>query len=129
MGKIALFCERQGRLARALHRRWHPNLKGFGANGRLYLRLRDGAADGRSAHLGFVANRRKTVDAAYAANVMDPDGYSLEFVYKDTRTGSTPEWIRAEWDSYIPAQRRLSARVPDEVNPRSAPNSDDDRLG
>ena len=85
----------------------HPDLKGFGANGRLYLWLRDGAADGHSVHVGFVADSREQVDAAYAAaikagaadngapgvrlyydpryyagNVFDPDGYSLEFVYK-----------------------------------------------
>ena len=85
----------------------HPDLKGFGANGRLFLWLREGEADSRSAHLGFVANDRAQVDAAYAAaiaagatdngapsarlyydpryyaaNVLDPDGYSLEFVYK-----------------------------------------------
>lgn len=85
----------------------HPDLKGFGANGRLYLWLREGESDSRAAHLGFVAGSRKQVDAAYAAaiaagakdngapgprlhydpryyaaNVLDPDGYSIEFVYK-----------------------------------------------
>ena len=85
----------------------HPDLKGFGANGRLYLWLREGAADGRAVHVGFVADSQEQVDAAYAAsikagatdngapgvrlyydpryyaaNVFDPDGYSLEFVYK-----------------------------------------------
>ncbi|HEY9127641.1 MAG TPA: VOC family protein, partial [Acidobacteriaceae bacterium] len=69
--------------------------------------LRQGKADGSSAHVGFVASSRDQVDAAYtaalaagaknngapgirahydpryyAANVFDPDGYSLEFVYK-----------------------------------------------
>ena len=77
----------------------HPDLKGFGANGRFYLWLREGVADGRAAHIGFVANSRKQVKAAYdaaiaagatdngapgirtyydpryyAANVLDPDG-------------------------------------------------------
>lgn len=86
----------------------HPDLKGFGAGGRFYLWLREGVADGRAAHVGFVANSRKQVKAAYdaaiaagatdngapgirayydpryyAANVFDPDGYSLEFVYKN----------------------------------------------
>ncbi len=85
----------------------HPDLKGFGANGRLFLWLREGAADGRAAHVGFAASNRDQVDAAYAAaiaagardngapsarlyydaryyaaNVFDPDGYSIEFVYK-----------------------------------------------
>src|SRR5580658_1419923 len=80
----------------------HPDLKGFGANGRLYLWLREGAADGRAVPVGCVADSREQVDAAYAAsiragatdngapgvrlyydpryyaaNVFDPDGYSL----------------------------------------------------
>ncbi|HVZ82834.1 MAG TPA: VOC family protein [Terracidiphilus sp.] len=86
----------------------HPDLKGFSANGRLYLWLRQGVAEGSAAHIGFVAASRKQVDAAYAAamaagaadngapgirlhydpryyaaNVFDPDGYSIEFVYKN----------------------------------------------
>lgn len=90
----------------------HPDLKGFGANGRLFLWLREGTPDGRSAHVGFVADSRAQVDAAYAAaiavgakdngapgirlyydpryyaaNVFDPDGYSLEFVYKSWQHG------------------------------------------
>ncbi|PIF13026.1 VOC family protein [Janthinobacterium sp. 13] len=86
----------------------HPDLKGFGANGRVFLWLREGTADGRAAHVGFVADSQRMVDAAftaamaagateihppgpqlhydpryYAAQVRDPDGYSLEFVYKE----------------------------------------------
>lgn len=85
----------------------HPDLKGFGADGRMFFWLRGGATDGRAAHIGFVASGKDAVDAAYAAamaagatdngapgarlhydpryyaaNVLDPDGYSLEFVYK-----------------------------------------------
>jgi catechol 2,3-dioxygenase-like lactoylglutathione lyase family enzyme len=86
----------------------HPDLKGFGANGRLFFWLRKGVVDGRAAHIGFVANGKPEVDAAYAAamaagakaihppgaqlhydpryyaaQVADPDSYSLEFVYKE----------------------------------------------
>ena len=85
----------------------HPDLKGFGANGRLFLWLKQGVVDSRAAHVGFVADSEQQVNAAYAAamaagakdngapgfrlyydpryyaaNVLDPDGYSLEFVYK-----------------------------------------------
>nr|WP_314543265.1 VOC family protein [uncultured Massilia sp.] len=85
----------------------HPDLKGFGANGRMFFWLRAGDADSRAVHVGFVASSRAQVDAAhaaalaagatdngapgarlhydpryYAANVLDPDGISLEFVYK-----------------------------------------------
>ena len=85
----------------------HPDLKGFGANARIFFWLRRGKAEGQAAHIGFVAVSTDQVDAAYAAamaagakdngppgarlhydpryyaaNVLDPDGYSLEFVYK-----------------------------------------------
>ena len=85
----------------------HPDLKGFGQGGRVFFWLRPGPADSRSAHIGFVARSRAEVDAFhaaalaaggrdngapgprlhydpryYAANVFDPDGYSLEAVYK-----------------------------------------------
>jgi catechol 2,3-dioxygenase-like lactoylglutathione lyase family enzyme len=85
----------------------HPDLKGFGADGRMFFWLRAGTVDARAVHVGFVADSREQVDAAYAAalaaggrdngapgarlhydpryyaaNVFDPDGYSLEFVFK-----------------------------------------------
>ena len=85
----------------------HPDLKGFGCNGRIFFWLRHGVVDSRSAHIGFIADSAAEVDAAYAAaiaagatdngapavrdyydpryyaaNVFDPDGYSLEFTYK-----------------------------------------------
>jgi catechol 2,3-dioxygenase-like lactoylglutathione lyase family enzyme len=85
----------------------HPNLKGFGCDGRIFFWLRPGIVEGRAAHVGFVATSTGSVDAAYAAamaagatddgapsarlyydpryyaaNVLDPDGYSLEFVHK-----------------------------------------------
>ena len=85
----------------------HPDLKGFGANGRIFFWLRTGPVQGQAVHVGFIANGRAEVDAAYAAamaagasdhgapgvrlhydpryyaaGVLDPDGYSLEFVYK-----------------------------------------------
>jgi catechol 2,3-dioxygenase-like lactoylglutathione lyase family enzyme len=85
----------------------HPDLKGFGANGRVFFWLRQGVADARAAHVGFIARSKAEVDAAYtaamaagatdngapgarlhydpeyyAANVLDLDGYSLEFVFK-----------------------------------------------
>ena len=85
----------------------HPDLKGFGAGSTFLFWLRDGVSDGRAAHVGFAVDARETVDAAYAAamaagatdngapgertyyapgyyaaNVLDPDGYSLEFTFK-----------------------------------------------
>jgi catechol 2,3-dioxygenase-like lactoylglutathione lyase family enzyme len=90
----------------------HPDLKGFGTNGRVFFWLRKGIVAGRAAHIGFVANGRLEVDAAYAAamaagaaevhpsgpqlhydpryyaaQVTDPDGYSLEFVFKSWQHG------------------------------------------
>lgn len=85
----------------------HPDLKGFGSGGKIFFWLRAGLAAGGAAHVGFVATSPGEVDAAYAAalaagardngapgprlhydpryyaaNVFDPDGYSLEFVHK-----------------------------------------------
>jgi len=85
----------------------HPDLKGFGTNGHMVFWLREGESRGQAAHVGFVARSRDEVDAAYAAamaagatdngapgprlhydpryyaaNVLDLDGYSLEFVFK-----------------------------------------------
>lgn len=85
----------------------HPDLKGFGRNGPIFFWLREGVVEGRAAHVGFMADSQAQVDAAYAAALMagatdngqpgarlyydpryyagsifDPDGYSIEFVYK-----------------------------------------------
>jgi len=45
----------------------HPDLKGFGCKGRFFLWLRQGVADSRATHVGFIANSQAEVDAAYAA--------------------------------------------------------------
>jgi catechol 2,3-dioxygenase-like lactoylglutathione lyase family enzyme len=66
----------------------HPDLRGFGANGRVFFWLRKGIAGGQAVHVGFVASGSAAVDAAYAANVFDPDGYNLEFVYKSWQHGN-----------------------------------------
>lgn len=85
----------------------HPDLKGFGANGRIFFWLRRGNPAPDAVHVGFVANSENEVQAAhaaalaagaveihppgpqlhydpryYAAQVPDPDGYSLELVFK-----------------------------------------------
>lgn len=85
----------------------HPDLKGFGANGRMFFWLREGTPGPGAVHVGFVADSDVQVRDAhaaslaagatqihppgpqahydpryYAAQVRDPDGYSLEFVYK-----------------------------------------------
>ena len=85
----------------------HPDLAGFGANGRTFFWLRQGTPAPGAVHVGFVANSETEVRAAhqaalaagaaeihppgpqlhydpryFAAQVKDPDGYSLEFIYK-----------------------------------------------
>jgi catechol 2,3-dioxygenase-like lactoylglutathione lyase family enzyme len=85
----------------------HPDLKGFGANGRMFFWLRQGVASPGAVHVGLIATSTAMVDAAhaaalgagaseihppgpqlhydpryYAGQVRDPDGYSLEFVHK-----------------------------------------------
>jgi len=90
----------------------HPDLKGFGAKGRMFFWLRQGKAESGAVHVGFVADSEEMVNAAhaealaagatvihppgpqlhydpryYAAQVRDLDGYSLEFVYKSWQHG------------------------------------------
>lgn len=85
----------------------HPDLKGFGREGRVSFWLRQGGSDARAVHVGFVARSEAEVNAFYvaaisagatdngppgarmhydpryyAANILDPDGYSIEVVYK-----------------------------------------------
>ena len=85
----------------------HPDLKGFGAGGRIFFWLRQGEGSGVAVHIGFVARSEAEVREAhagalaagaheihapgpqlhydpryYAAQVRDPDGHSIEFVFK-----------------------------------------------
>lgn len=81
----------------------HPDLKGFGRDGRMFFWLRRGSADAtvfmsvlpprarrrwmRSTPQGATDNGAPGIrpyydPRYYAANVLDPDGYSIEVVYK-----------------------------------------------
>ncbi len=44
----------------------HPDLKGFGRDGRVFFWLRQGHADPRAVHVGFVARNEAEVNAFYA---------------------------------------------------------------
>src|SRR5258708_19064088 len=84
----------------------HPDLKGFGRDGRVFFWLKLGDADAKAAHIGFVAKSEAKVNAFYkaamaagatdhgkpgarlyydppyyAANVFGPDGSSPEAVF------------------------------------------------
>jgi len=88
----------------------HPDLKGFGANGRMFFRLRAGTAVLGAFHVGFAADSETMVDSAdaeafragateihppspqlhydpryYATQIKDPNGYGLEFIFKSSR--------------------------------------------
>lgn len=85
----------------------HPDLKGFGREGRAFLWLKAGEPGPQAVHFAFVAESREAVDAFYAAamaaggrdnvsprvreeydpmyyaaDILDPDGYSVEVVIK-----------------------------------------------
>src|SRR3989475_11122584 len=45
----------------------HPDLKGFGRDGRVFFWLRQGDADAKAAHIGFVAKSEAEVNAFYEA--------------------------------------------------------------
>lgn len=99
----------------------HPDLKGFGANSRIFFWLREGAAAPDALHIGLVATSAEMVDAAYAAalaagaalihppgvqmhydpryyaaQVRDPDGYSLEFVFKSWQHANVTDACKGE---------------------------------
>jgi catechol 2,3-dioxygenase-like lactoylglutathione lyase family enzyme len=86
----------------------HPDLKGFGREGRGFFWLKAGEPNAASVHFAFVAESREAVDAFYAAaiaagardnisprirseyddmyyaaDILDPDGYSVEVVIKN----------------------------------------------
>src|SRR6476660_710778 len=45
----------------------HPDLKGFGRDGRVFFWLRQGHADAKAVHIGFVAKSKAKVNAFYEA--------------------------------------------------------------
>lgn len=90
----------------------HPDLKGFGAKGRVSFWLRQGPSAPGALHVGFVTACEAMVRDAHAqalaagateihapgpqlhyghrycaSQVRDPDGYSLEVVYKSWQHG------------------------------------------
>ncbi|HEX4622608.1 MAG TPA: VOC family protein [Myxococcaceae bacterium] len=85
----------------------HPDLKGFGDGKKAFFWLKKGPPAPEAVHVGFIAESRKQVDlfyraaiaagardnipprvreeyysGYYAADVLDPDGYSVEVVHK-----------------------------------------------
>jgi catechol 2,3-dioxygenase-like lactoylglutathione lyase family enzyme len=85
----------------------HPDLWGFGDGQKAFFWLKQGKPDPASIHWGFIAENNKAVDAFYkaaiaagakdnisprarleyypgyyAADVLDPDGYTFEVVHK-----------------------------------------------
>jgi catechol 2,3-dioxygenase-like lactoylglutathione lyase family enzyme len=86
----------------------HPDLKGFGCDGRAFFWLKSGEPSAAAVHFAFIAESRDAVQAFYeaamaagahdnvsprvrseyheryyAADILDPDGYSVEVVIKD----------------------------------------------
>mgnify|MGYP001596066505 CR=1 FL=1 len=45
----------------------HPDLKGFGADGRMFFWLREGVVEGRAVHVGFVASGKAQVKIGRAS--------------------------------------------------------------
>ena len=114
----------------------HPDLKGFGRDGRVFFWLRHGTSDSRVVHVGFVASSEAAVNAFYlaaiaaggsdtgppgarmhcdpryyAANILDPDGYSIELVYKSwqhPQPGSPKSHCRAFTSKIFPPGKRLA---------------------
>jgi catechol 2,3-dioxygenase-like lactoylglutathione lyase family enzyme len=95
----------------------HPDLMGFGRENNFLFWLRSGEPSPSAVHFAFVAKSRAIVDAFYsaamaagakdnisprirheyhanyyAADVLDPDGYSVEVVIKTPETGEAGPW-------------------------------------
>jgi catechol 2,3-dioxygenase-like lactoylglutathione lyase family enzyme len=91
----------------------HPDLKAFGANGRVFFWLRQGTPVRQAVYLGFEAHSEAEVLSAhraalaagaeeihppslqrhydrryFSAHLRDPDGHSLEFVFKSWQHAS-----------------------------------------
>ena len=85
----------------------HPDLKGFGNDGRIFFWLKEGKPEPEAVHFGFAAKSHREVDAFFAAAiaaggrektapapqlqyhanyyatwVLDPDGHDVEVVNK-----------------------------------------------
>jgi hypothetical protein len=71
----------------------HPDLKGFGRHGRVFFWLRQGDADAKAPHIGFVAKSEAEVNAFYeaamAAGATD-NGKPGARLYYDVSTRSAP---------------------------------------
>jgi catechol 2,3-dioxygenase-like lactoylglutathione lyase family enzyme len=88
----------------------HPDLKGFGRDGKFFLWLKEGTPDPSAVHVGFMAQSQAAVRAGFAAAlvaggrekvapsarleygpnyfaawVLDPDGHDIEIVNKTGR--------------------------------------------
>ena len=72
----------------------HPDLKGFGRDGRVFFWLRHGDADPRAVHIGFVAKSEVEVNAFYkaamAAGQAKRAGLAFIVIGRDAEFGSWP---------------------------------------
>lgn len=86
----------------------HPDLKGFGAKGRMSVWLRQGAAAPGAVHIGFVADSEEMVNAAHAealaagAEEIHPPGPQLHYDPRGGHQGS-PCWSRPRGTGGEPA--------------------------
>lgn len=96
----------------------HPDLKGFGSNGRMFFWLREGVSGGRAVHVGFVANNKVEVDAAYAAAIAQGaiDNGAPAPAYTTTPITTQPmSWTRmgTAWNSSIKNGNTSNERTSD----------------
>lgn len=78
----------------------HPDLKGFGANGRIFFWLREGPVCTGAVHVGFVAESQAMVNLAHAEALMagateiHPPGRSFIMTPLLCGTGQRSRWLQ-----------------------------------
>lgn len=80
----------------------HPDLKGFGAHGRMFFWLKHGAAAPGAVHLGFAADSAHKMDAAHAAAASMRPGRSCTTMPATMRR-KYAIWTATAWSSCIKA--------------------------
>ena len=99
----------------------HPDLKGFGRDGRMFFWLRHGSADARAVHVGFVAKSEAEVSARQIAIERDelrlmPDLEEKELALILEVKGLTPENARVSAEAMMrDPTRALATKVQEEL--------------
>jgi hypothetical protein len=94
----------------------HPDLKGFGRDGRVFFWLRQGNADARSAHIGFVAKGEAEVNAFYDAAM---EAAAVDKGKPGARLYYDPRYMQRTFSTPTVIASRRSTRVGSTLKPNA----------